>query len=278
VRALGKLDVDGVKPFLAARLGDEDCVVATAAAEGIGERGYKEATPDLIAAYRARQKREDVDVHLEILRTLQKFDTEAMGQEAVTLLRECIDDPDKRVRTLAAESLAKLGLAVPPMRTDREFYEAAFDRARREQLSPPMGTARAVISTRHGEVEVELFSDDATQTVANFIALSRQGFYNGLTFHRVVPNFVIQGGDPRGDGWGDAGYFIRSEFNRHSYGAGFVGIAHSGKDTGGCQFFITHSPQPRLDGLYTIFGVVRKGMDVVMKVDQGDEFKVRIVE
>jgi len=112
--------------------------------------------------------------------------------------------------------------------------------------------------------------------VDSFITLARKGFFNNLTFHRVVPNFVIQGGDPRGDGEGGPGYQIRCEINTRPYTRGAVGMALSGKDTGGSQFFITHSPQPHLDGGYTVFGQVTSGMDVVDRIARGDLIK-RIV-
>jgi len=273
VKALGMLDVDEVRPFLVKKLEDKDWVVVTTAVEALGEREYKEAVPDLVATYRAGTSRQDVDVHIQILTTLKKFEAD---EGVVALLRECVNDPDRRVRTLAAESLRERGLAVPPMESDRQFYEDNFDPKRMSALSAPLGTIHAVIHTDRGDIEVDLFGDDAIQTVANFVALAREGFYDGLTFHRVVPDFVIQGGDPRGDGWGDAGYYIRSEFNRYKFDTGYLGIAHSGKDTGGCQFFITLSPQPHLDGRYTVFGVVRRGMDVVNAIDQGDKFEVRV--
>jgi peptidyl-prolyl cis-trans isomerase B (cyclophilin B) len=106
--------------------------------------------------------------------------------------------------------------------------------------------------------------------VANFVTLTRAGYYNGLTCHRVVPNFVIQGGDPRGDGWGGPGYAIRCEYNPLKYTRGMVGMALAGKDTGGSQFFITHSPQSHLNGQFTLFGEVIEGMDVVDIIQVGD--------
>jgi cyclophilin family peptidyl-prolyl cis-trans isomerase len=106
--------------------------------------------------------------------------------------------------------------------------------------------------------------------VDSFITLARKGYFNNLTFHRVVPNFVIQGGDPRGDGEGGPGYQIRCEVNTRPYARGAVGMALSGKDTGGSQFFITHSPQPHLDGGYTVFGQVISGMEVVDRISRGD--------
>ncbi len=275
VIALGGLDVDEVPPFLVGLLLDEDWVVATEAATALKKHEYKESVPDLIAAYRSRKGRQGVDVRLQILEALKEFSPEE--GEDVELLRTCVEDPDKRIRTLAADILEGRGLPVPPMKSDREFYKEHFEPSRMSALAPPSGSRRVLIKTRHGEIEVELYGDDAIQTVANFTALAEEGYYNNRTFHRVIPNFVIQGGCPRGDGWGDAGYYIRSEFNRYRYGEGYVGIAHSGKDTGGCQFFITHSPQHHLDGRYTIFGKVRRGMDVVHKMDQGDTMEVELL-
>ena len=107
-------------------------------------------------------------------------------------------------------------------------------------------------------------------TVDNFVQLSRKGFYNGLNFMRVVPDFVIQGGDPRRDTNGGPDYQIRDEINLHPYNSGTIGMALSGKDTGGSQFFITHSPQPHLDGGYTVFGQVTSGMDVVNRIGRDD--------
>jgi len=107
-------------------------------------------------------------------------------------------------------------------------------------------------------------------TVDNFVQLARRGYFNRITFHRVVPNFVIQGGDPRGDGNGGPGYSIRCEINMVPYDGGAVGMALSGKDTGGSQWFVTHSPQPHLDGGYTVFGRVVDGMGVVDSIVRGD--------
>ena len=117
---------------------------------------------------------------------------------------------------------------------------------------------------------MELDVLDAPLTVDNFIALARKGYFDGLTFHRVVPNFVIQGGDPRGDGDGGPGHSIRDELNQEPYLRGAVGMALAWRDTGGSQFFITHSPQPHLDARYTVFGRVVAGMDVVDRITQGD--------
>ncbi|OGF23158.1 MAG: peptidylprolyl isomerase [Candidatus Eisenbacteria bacterium RBG_19FT_COMBO_70_11] len=128
-------------------------------------------------------------------------------------------------------------------------------------------------------MEWSFFGAEAPQTVKNFVRLARRGYFDGLAVHRVVPDFVIQDGDPTGTGSGGPGYTIRCEYNRLHYDEGMVGMALSGKDTGGSQWFITHSPQPHLDGRYTIFARVIRGMDVVHRVVQGDRvLRVEIVE
>lgn len=117
---------------------------------------------------------------------------------------------------------------------------------------------------------IELLPEEAPLTVDNFIKLARRRYFNGITIHRVVPNFVIQDGDPRGDGNGGPGYQIRCEINQLPFKRGAVGMALSGKDTGGSQWFVTHSPQPQLDGGYTVFGNIVAGMDVVDSIARGD--------
>lgn len=128
----------------------------------------------------------------------------------------------------------------------------------------------AKILTAYGEIEIDLLIEYAPLTVINFMNLAKANYYDGIIFHRVIPNFVAQAGDPTGTGWGGPGYMIRCEYSTAPYKTGTVGMATSGKDTGGSQFFITHSPQPHLDGRYTVFGQVVSGMDVVDKLVVGD--------
>jgi len=128
----------------------------------------------------------------------------------------------------------------------------------------------ATIRTPRGDISLELFGADAPITVNNFLTLARTGYYRGTRFHRVVPNFVIQDGDPRDDGNGGPGYAIRDEMNPRRYDRGALGMALSGPDTGGSQYFITHSPQPHLDGHYTVFGRVIRGFSALDAIVQGD--------
>jgi len=139
----------------------------------------------------------------------------------------------------------------------------------------------AVISMeKGGEITIELFPGDAPKTVANFVALAKKGFYNKLTFHRVEPGFVVQGGDPKGNGTGGPGYTVKAEFNAHKHVRGTVAMARStDPDSAGSQFYICLGPAAFLDGKYTVFGIVTKGMDVVDGIRIGDRMKsVKIVE
>jgi peptidyl-prolyl cis-trans isomerase B (cyclophilin B) len=136
-----------------------------------------------------------------------------------------------------------------------------------------LGTRTAVIKTVKGDITVELYGKDAPQTVANFVKLATAKFYNGLTFHRIVDGFCVQGGDPNGDGSGDPGYSIKLEIAKNlKHITGSLAMARSqDPDSAGCQFYITPAPQPALDGQYAVFGKVIKGMDVVKKIVKDDK-------
>jgi peptidyl-prolyl cis-trans isomerase B (cyclophilin B) len=123
---------------------------------------------------------------------------------------------------------------------------------------------QAVIQTNHGPIHVELFADDAPKTVENFVKLANDGFYDKVIFHRVIPDFMIQGGDPTGTGMGGPGYSFDDEFNEHKVARGALAMANAGPNTNGSQFFIvTTEAAPWLDGKHTVFGRVTDGMDVV---------------
>ena len=136
----------------------------------------------------------------------------------------------------------------------------------------PKKNYTATMETSKGTIEIELFAKDAPKTVNNFVFLAREGFYDGVTFHRVISNFMIQGGDPTGSGRGGPGYKFEDETrnNPNKHGTGSLSMANAGPNTNGSQFFITHSPQPHLDGKHTVFGKVTSGMDVVNAIRQGD--------
>ena len=128
---------------------------------------------------------------------------------------------------------------------------------------------KATMKTEKGDICIEFFDEDAPNTVKNFENLIQDGFYDGLNFHRVIPNFVIQGGCPNGTGTGGPGYHIPCEINTQKHLAGSLSMAHAGKDTGGSQFFICHSPQPHLDGVHTVFGKT-SDMEIVNSIEPGD--------
>jgi len=128
----------------------------------------------------------------------------------------------------------------------------------------------ATIETEEGDLVLELFAADAPMTVNNFVTLARDGFYDGLTFHRVIPGFMAQGGCPIGDGTGGPGYRFDDEITEHTHVTGALSMANSGPNTNGSQFFITYAPQPHLNGKHTVFGQLIEGMDVLESLENGD--------
>lgn len=190
------------------------------------------------------------------------------GSDRVAFAREALGDPAWPIRREAHAFLRRSGTDDPEP-APAETLEAGEYRAMLEAPFSPL----AWIETAKGEIEIELFIADAPRTVSNFMRLAREGFYNGLRFHRVVPNFVLQAGDPHGDSSGGPGYTIRCEIGEGYYMRGSVGMALDGKDTGGSQFFITLLPQPHLNGRYTLFGHVRDGFAVLDQIEPGDRIR-----
>ena len=181
---------------------------------------------------------------------------------------------DYLVRRLAVAKLPDAAVAwgpVAPIATGRALDE--YRTLVREYLLPArqaQPAPRVTIETDRGRLVVELLPAEAPLTVAAFLKLVDERYFDGSRWHRVVPNFVVQDGDPRGDGWGGPAFVLRDEINAVRYQSGTVGMALSGPDTGGSQFFITHSPQPHLDGTYTVFGRVVSGRDVLERISQGE--------
>ena len=148
-------------------------------------------------------------------------------------------------------------------------------------LIDPNKKYTATVVTERGNIVIELYPQHAPKTVNNFVFLVREGFYDGLIFHRVISDFMIQGGDPTGSGRGGPGYKFEDETSGNSlkHGTGYLSMANSGPNSNGSQFFITHSSQNHLDGKHTVFGKVIEGMDVVNAINQGDVMtKVEISE
>ena len=248
-----------------------DFAVRATAAEGLAELKATGLTPTLVAGYRAALGDRDLDARAAIVAAVAvQKDTAALD----VLRNAAKTDPARVVRERAVGALKALGAEAPspgPDGIDRPWLDYRNAMAPYNPLPGlPLYTPRAFIRTKKGTIEIHLNIVEAPLTSASFIDLARRGFYDGLTFHRVVPGFVIQGGCPRGDGNGGPGYTLRCEIGQRPYGRGAVGMAHSGKDTGGSQFFITHTPTPHLDGGYTLFGWVASGMEVVDKIRPGD--------
>jgi len=268
-RARGKDALD----TLVRHLEHADLGVRAAAAEGIASLGAVGAVAPLLAAWRRGlgDGAGELEARIAAVGALaaQKDDRAKAGLAEVAKA-----DPVRAVRARAALALRELGAEAPdpgPEAVERPALDY------REAMAPfdprpgvPLYTPRAFVRTRHGTIEIHLDVVEAPLTTASFVDLARRGFYDGLVFHRVEPGFVVQGGCPRGDGNGGPGYALRCEITRRPYGRGAVGMALSGKDTGGSQFFITLSPQPHLDGGFTLFGQVVAGMDAVDRIRPGD--------
>ena len=209
------------------------------------------------------------DAALSVLGALAK----QQGGHASAAIETALETTDYLVRRRAADILHERAGGTDGARRV-ETVNTRNHRADYERAAARIGkSVRALVATDKGAFTIELLPEDAPLTVDNFVTLARRGYFNNVTFHRVVPNFVIQGGDPRGDGNGGPGYQIRDELNTVPYDRGAVGMALSGRDTGGSQWFITHSPQPHLDGGYTVFGRVVSGLDVVDRIARGDRIR-----
>jgi cyclophilin family peptidyl-prolyl cis-trans isomerase/HEAT repeat protein len=263
--ATSDTQIDFYLSFFPSQLEEKDVIVRATAANILAEQPREAHLAPLVAAL-ARSKNDPAnDARLAILTAISKH----KKPEAVEAVKSALADHDHLVRRHAVDLLKQMGagdfsdrIGVVQTGHDKRFYQRVAARLDKK--------VTATIHTAKGRIRIELFTQDAPITVDSFVMLARRGFFNGLTFHRVVPNFVIQGGDPRGDGEGGPSYQIRCEINTQPYARGAVGMALSGKDTGGSQFFITHSPQPHLDGGYTVFGQVVVGMKVVDRIARGD--------
>ncbi len=232
--------------------------------------------PELLAAMAVTWRDRQPDARVAGVRALlaRAGAAEEERERIVESLEVLAGDAEFLVRRQAAGALADLGLEPPAVGAAHGDRSVQIYRQIVQQTHRPR---RVDLVTERGSVRLELACPEAPFTCLNFLQLASQGYYDGLTFHRVVPDFVVQAGDPRGDGWGGPGYAIRDEMNLLRYSRGAVGMALSGPDTGGSQFFVTLAPQPHLDGGYTIFGRVIAGEEVLDEIVQGDRI-LRIVE
>ena len=272
-RALVRQHAPDAAGLVLEHLKEPDFAVRASMAALVGQLKPAGGAEALREAYRAGQPDSAFEARAAALTALAEFG----AGEAIDTLKTALGDKDWAVRLQAAALLAKLEPAGDYRNAIRPAPSTPVVPYDDPQLIAPSYSPHVFIETAKGTIEFELAVLDAPQTASNFMALARRGFFNGLQIHRVVPNFVVQDGDPRGDGEGGPGYSIRDELNERPYLRGTVGMALSGPDTGGSQFFITHSPQPRLDAKYTVFGQVVNGMDVVDRLQQGDTIqRVRV--
>jgi len=272
--ALAKLRAPEAASVLIERLKADDAVVRAAAATAIGELKPAGVAAALAQAYRSNDGDATYVARAAALTALAAYG----AADATPVLNTALQDRDWAVRVRAAALLKQFDHAsgVEARIRPAPLTLSPGDYSAERLVKPPVAT-QAFIETDRGLIQLELAVLDAPLTVENFIRLARKGFFDGLTVHRVVPDFVVQAGDPRGDGEGGPGYTIRDELNQRAYLRGAVGMALDWADTGGSQFFIAHSPQPQLDGKYTVFGHVIAGMDVVDGIQAGDVIgRVRI--
>jgi cyclophilin family peptidyl-prolyl cis-trans isomerase len=266
MRALARLDRAAGATLAMERLADLDFAVRGAAADLVAQLKPEGGAAALREAYTASLPDVAYSTRAGILSALASYD----GAQTVDTLKSALADREWAIRVRAAELLEKLEPGVDHASLVRPVPSPAPTPYDDPALLAPDYSPHVFIETRHGTIEFELAVLDAPQTSRNFMLLARKGFFNGLAIHRVVPNFVVQDGDSRGDGQGGPGYTIRDELNERPFLRGTVGMALAWADTGGSQFFITHSPQPHLDARYTVFGHVVGGMEVVDRIQQGD--------
>jgi len=256
----GLAAVGGARSLLLRALAEDDLAVRGSA---VAEIGAMQDTPGaelrgaLEAAYQGSAGLEWIEVREGIVDSVKE------SPKAIELMREMLVDDAPSVRRKASAALAEHGIDIEPP----PFAIGPSPYLRDRHASDP----QVVLHMERGEIVIRCFAQEAPVHVAAFLDLVHQQFYSDLSWHRVVPNFVIQGGDPRGDGWGGAGFTLRDEIGRRRFERGSVGMPKAGKDTGGGQLFITHIPTPHLDGNYTIFGQVIEGLELVDAIEIGDK-------
>jgi cyclophilin family peptidyl-prolyl cis-trans isomerase len=266
LRALAAFKPADLASVARSQLNESDVIVRSTAADLLGDLPPSDENTRALAAAWPQASNDTLnDAALSILDALGKQKSSRANDQ----VKEALKSGDHLVRRRAVAVLKANGagdfsaqIGTVHTRNTPADYNRAIARIGKN--------VRAVVTTSKGSFTIELLPEAAPLTVDNFVQLAQRDYFRNVTIHRVVPNFVIQDGDPRGDGNGGPGYQIRCEINQVPYDRAAVGMALSGKDTGGSQWFVTHSPQPHLDGGYTVFGRVVAGMDVVDKIVRGD--------
>ena len=279
LRALAAFKPKDLTEVLIAHLKKPDVIVRGTAADLLGDLPPSDEIKNaLIAAWPSTKEDSLNDAALSILDALSKQKNGLLKEPDLLTAPplDALGSPDHLIRRRAVALLnaatgrdSSIHIGIVQTKNTDAVYRRALARIGRK--------VRAVVTTSKGSFTIELLPSEAPLTVDNFVQLAQRNYYQGVTIHRVVPNFVIQDGDPRGDGNGGPGYTIRCEINEVPYDRAVVGMALSGKDTGGSQWFVTHAPQPHLDGGYTVFGRVVAGMNVVDKIERGDVVKSIVI-
>ncbi len=266
---LFKIDTSNFDFYIKTALNDKDEIVVVHAINEISEKQYFQYLPVMMTMI-SMEEEASIEIRRSILEAVETFLKENNDDSlAMKILINGAIDKEYIIRKEAARIYREVLKDKQDdiiRRPTTYISEGEIEDAIEKYTTNPYAT----ILTSKGEIEMEIYFDSAPLTAMNFISLAQSDYYDGLGFHRIVPNFVVQGGDPRGDGWGGPDYFIRCEYSDEKYLRGTVGIATSGKDTGGSQFFFTLSPQPHLEGRYTVFGQVLSGMEVVDNIVPGD--------
>ncbi|MES2525094.1 MAG: peptidylprolyl isomerase [Gemmatimonadota bacterium] len=263
-------DDSGSRAVFRGLLGDADVFVRAGALRALARSARASEIPAALLAYNRAARDAEADARAAALRYIAAAwtrDSAAVDGATLASLRALPSSADPASRALVDR--------VTPLASWRAVAAeprplADYERIARRWLAPGARMPVAVIRTDRGDVTLQLLASDAPLVVDAFVTLAQKGFYRGSRFHRVVPNFVAQDGDPRGDGSGGPGFALRDSYTRQRHERGCLGLATSGPDTGGSQYYLCHSAQPHLDGHYTVFGTVLRGFDVMDAIVQGD--------
>ncbi|MGH9336791.1 MAG: peptidylprolyl isomerase, partial [Vicinamibacteria bacterium] len=262
--SLGEVDGEGAFGIGIQHLRADDPFERVAAARTLAALGSKEAFAPVEQAFLVESEK-DPRVRAALLESLAAIDM----ARATPAVQGATDETSHHLRGVAASILNRAGMgpvAVRPRSSERSLDEYVAG------LTAPY-SPQAFLRTSRGTVEIELFIADAPQTVANFVRLAREGFFTEQKFYEVVPNGHVASGDPRGDGNGGPGYVIRSEINDRPFFRGTLAMMDEDRDSGGSRFFITHLPEPSLEGRFTVFGQVLKGMEIVNSLEPSDSIE-----
>ncbi len=270
LEALGNFKDSSIERIFSECIMDDDAAIRAICAKNLSKYRDKSFNEKYVKALIKSVYEKEYESQQVIIKSLVEVDKDL----ALDILKEMIKSENLGIRILSAELLnEKFGLDYFRLAYD---YQPEFDLVEYEGYS---SSPLLYIETNKGNFVIRLYGERAPLHTANMFNLAKSGFYNNLIFHRVEPGFVVQGGDIRGDGWGTAGINLPDEINNTKYGRGTVGMPLAGKDTGGCQFFITLSPQPKLNYRYTAFGEVINGMDIVDNLEIGDRIlKIIVIE